>query len=90
MFDHRLAKLAQQEVFKKDGELIGPWDMPTALRPGTLVAVEATLIVYSFCHPEDPATVRLSLLAWADADIILGLSNPRPQSSNPGRLPSFC
>jgi hypothetical protein len=42
-----------------DGKLVGPWDMATALRPGTLVAIEANLIVYSFCKDPDPARVSI-------------------------------
>ena len=51
--------LAQQDLRGKDCKLIGPWDMAAALCPGTLVAVEANLIVYSFCKKIDPAMVRL-------------------------------
>jgi hypothetical protein len=57
LFDLNLAKLAQQEILKKDGQLVAPWDMPAALCPGTLVAVEATMIIFNFCNPEDPGTV---------------------------------
>ena len=59
MFDLKKALLAQQEVYDTDGKLISPWDVRSALRPGTLVAVEATLVVYSFCS-ETPATVCVS------------------------------
>ena len=43
------AKLAQQEVFTKDGSLVAPWETKDSLRPGTFVAVEAALIIYHFC-----------------------------------------
>ena len=51
------AKLAQQDVVGVDGNLVAPWDLADKLRPGTLVAIEANLIVYSFCKPSDPSTV---------------------------------
>ena len=51
------ARLAQRDILGTDGKLIGPWDMTTALRPGTLVVVEANLIVYSFSNTADTATV---------------------------------
>ena len=51
------AKLAQQEVYAKDAALVAPWDMRDSLRPGTLVAVEAALIIYHFCGA-NPSTVR--------------------------------
>jgi len=57
LFALKKAKLAQQEIIGTDGNLIGPWDIATALRPGTLVVVEATLIIYNFCNEADPATV---------------------------------
>lgn len=57
IFGLNAAKLAQQEVLDPDENLIAPWDMPEKLRPGTLVAVEANLIVYNFCKPSDPSTV---------------------------------
>lgn len=56
MFSLVAAKLAQQDVFGADGSLVAPWDMAEKLRPGTLVAVEANLIVYAFCKPSDPST----------------------------------
>ena len=59
IFDLRRALLAQQEIRDNAGKLVAPWDLQSALRPGTLVVVEATLIVYSFCS-ENPATVRIS------------------------------
>ena len=49
--------MAQRDLLGKDGKLIGPWDMAEALRPGTLVVVEANLIVYNFCKPTNIATV---------------------------------
>jgi hypothetical protein len=60
LFNLKMAKLAQQEILGKDGQLVAPWDMQTALRSGTLVAVEAALIIYNFCNPKDPGTVCLS------------------------------
>ena len=59
LFNLKKAKLAQQEIIGTDGNLIGPWDTAAALRPGTLVAIEANLIIYSFCNEMDPGTVRL-------------------------------
>ena len=56
-FDLTNAKVTQRDLLGKDGKLIGLWDMAEALRPGTLVVVEANLIVYSFCKPTDAATV---------------------------------
>jgi hypothetical protein len=50
------AKLAQQEVFTKEGELLPPWEMRDSVHPGTLVAVEAALIIYHFCGAS-PSTV---------------------------------
>lgn len=49
-------KLAQQEVFTKDGTLVPPWEMKDSLRPGTLIAIKAALIVYHFCGAS-PSTV---------------------------------
>ena len=60
IFNLGRAMLAQRDFIGVDGKLIGPWDMATALRPGTLVVVEANLIVYNFCKKTDPATVRFS------------------------------
>ena len=71
-FDSRLfdpkntTRLAQRELLGKDGKLIGPWDMPAALRPGTLVAVEANFIVYSFCKKTDPGTVCVSTISFCE------------------------
>jgi len=58
-FEFRKALLAQQEILNIEGKLVAPWDVQSVLRPGTLVAIEATLIVYSFCG-DAPATVCLS------------------------------
>ena len=52
------ALLAQQNIHDTADRLVAPWDLQSALRPGTLVVVEATLIVYSFCS-DNPATVRI-------------------------------
>jgi len=60
LFNLKKARLAQQEIIGTDDNLIGPWDTAAALRPGTLVAIEATLIIYNFCNEMDPGTVRLS------------------------------
>lgn len=60
LFKLKTAKLAQQEVYTSDNRLIAQWDVPNALRPGTLVGVEANLIVYTFCRPNDPSTVCAS------------------------------
>lgn len=59
LFSLKKAMLAQQDLRDIDDKLIAPWDAQKALCPGTLVDVEATLIVYSFCG-EKPSTVRLS------------------------------
>lgn len=59
LFAFKKNMLAQQDLFDTDNKLIGPWDVQSALRPGTLVVVEATLVVYNFCG-ENPATVHLS------------------------------
>ena len=45
----------------KDGALIPPWEMKDGLRPGTLVAIEAALIVYHFCGAS-PSTVCTPIL----------------------------
>ena len=58
------AKLAQQEVNAKDGTLVAPWEMKDALRPGTLVAIEAAFIIYHFCGSA-PSTVCGLLLCFA-------------------------
>ena len=60
IFGLTAAKLAQQDILGVDGKLIAPWDMAEKLRPGTLVGVEANLIMYTFCKPSDPSTVRIS------------------------------
>jgi hypothetical protein len=65
------AKLAQQDVHGIDGNLMGPWDMAENLRPGTLVAIEAKLIVYSFCKPSDPSTVSVSIFPYICDFLIL-------------------
>ncbi|KAF9642412.1 hypothetical protein BDM02DRAFT_3133104 [Thelephora ganbajun] len=67
-------KLAQQEVFMKDSTLLPPWEMKDSLHPGTLVAVEAALIVYHFCGAS-PSTVfqvqarRVQILEESPLDI---------------------
>ena len=65
IFGLTAAKLAQQDVVGIDGNLMAPWHMAEKLRPGTLVAVEANLIVYSFCKPSDPSTVHINFLLCA-------------------------
>lgn len=79
LFKFKSAKLAQQEVYTPDGDLVAPWDAPNSLRPGTLVAVEANLIVYTFCRPKDPSTVCIFLvLLEYHIDACLGISDPGP------------
>ena len=54
-----------QDVVGIDRNLMAPWHMAEKLCPGTLVAVEANLIVYSFCKPLDPSTVHINFLLCA-------------------------
>ncbi|KAF9781686.1 hypothetical protein BJ322DRAFT_1023056 [Thelephora terrestris] len=56
IFSLRRAMLAQQDIRDTDEKLIAPWETQVALHPGTLVSVEATLIVYSF-GPASASTV---------------------------------
>lgn len=60
LFGFKNAMLAQQDLRDTDDKLIAPWDAQSVLCPGTLVDVEATLIVYNF-RGEKPATVCLPL-----------------------------
>jgi len=58
------AKLAQQEVTMKDGDLVAPWEMRSSLRSGTLVAVEAALIIYHFCGASPSTVCNLLIFFW--------------------------
>ena len=79
--------LVQQEIHDTDKKLIAPWDVQSALRPGTLVDVEVTLIVYSFCG-EKPATVRLSLFFFNHgAEHHTDLPDPRTPYPDPRVFP---
>lgn len=59
IFSLRRAMLAQQDIQDTNGKLIAPWDTQVTLHPGTLVSIEATLIVYNF-GPGSTSTVCLS------------------------------
>ena len=88
LFDLKQAMLAQQDILGVDGKLIGPWDTATALRPGTLVAIEANLIVYSFCKKTDPGTVCPSAASSKLlTNIRLGFSDSGSKGSDLGELP---
>ena len=63
LFGLVFTKLAQQEVFTKDGALVPPWEMKDSLCPGTLVVIKAALIVYHFCGAS-PSTVCTSILLF--------------------------
>jgi hypothetical protein len=52
------AKLAQQPLQDPKGNYIVPWLAPEALRRGTLVNVEAKLVVHHFNVENDPSSVR--------------------------------
>ena len=94
-FDPRLfglvsSKLAQQEVNAKDGTLVAPWEMKDALRPGTLVAVEAALIIYHFCGsaPSTVCDLLLFSLRGLCAHVhSTGVPNASPACTDPGRIP---
>lgn len=45
-FQLRKAKLAQQEFYDIDNNLIPPWEAYDKLRPGTLVSVQVSLECY--------------------------------------------
>ena len=86
IFGLNAAKLAQQDVLGIDGKLVAPWNMSETLRPGTLVAIEANLIVYSFCRPSDPSTVCITnlLLCIVVSDTDYPLDFPSPGPPCPG------
>ncbi|KAF9791305.1 hypothetical protein BJ322DRAFT_1171947 [Thelephora terrestris] len=92
IFDLKTDLLAQQEIYDIDSKLVPPWDVRSALRPGTLVAVEATLIVYNFCY-ENPSTVqsrRVQILEQSPLPaerVVVGriLATP-PQAHSPSKL----
>lgn len=42
------ARLIQQNMFDKNSKPIPPWEAASAFAPGTLVAVDAHLVVYHF------------------------------------------
>jgi len=42
-FNHELAQLKQLNIRNEDNDLIAPWDLYNALKPGTLVLVDVTL-----------------------------------------------
>ena len=46
LFQHKLAKLVQQEIRDVNDELVAPWDVQHKLRPGTIVVVDSTLVCW--------------------------------------------
>lgn len=42
------AHLVQQQMYDKNARLVPPWKAPEVFAPGTLVAVDANLVVYHF------------------------------------------
>ncbi|TFK58512.1 hypothetical protein BDN72DRAFT_865873, partial [Pluteus cervinus] len=46
LFKHRRAKLVQHDVRDEEGKLVPPWEIYSALRPGTVVLVMVTLHCY--------------------------------------------
>ncbi|TFK65643.1 hypothetical protein BDN72DRAFT_773063 [Pluteus cervinus] len=46
LFKHRRAKLLQHDVRDEEGNLIPPWEIYSALRPGTIVLIMVTLHCY--------------------------------------------
>lgn len=52
-FQHQKNKLVQLDIRDIDNELIAPWNMYDKLRPGTVVLVVATLVVWVMHEVED-------------------------------------
>ncbi|TFK59636.1 hypothetical protein BDN72DRAFT_780458 [Pluteus cervinus] len=46
LFKHRRAKLVQHDVRDEEGRLVPPWEIYSALRPGTVVLIMVTLHCY--------------------------------------------
>ena len=46
LFQHKFAKLVQQDIKDTNEELVAPWHMQEKLRPGTVVVVDTTLVCW--------------------------------------------
>jgi len=46
LFQHKFAKVVQQDIMDTEDQLVAPWLMHDKLRPGTIVVVDTTLVCW--------------------------------------------
>ena len=46
LFEHKFAKLVQQDIIDTEDNLVAPWLMHDKLRPGTVIVVDTTLVCW--------------------------------------------
>jgi len=69
LFQHKFAKVVQQEIMDTDDKFVAPWLMHDKLRPGTIIIVDATLVCWHIGGKDGQRSRKVCIILYKPMDL---------------------